>query len=131
MKTIFEIAQNIPGDVQELCAAIWDTTSNRQSITPEIIPTALDLIFSREQRVYENHLGLLTGQQLRCLVSLARLNGKTPFSAEFIQDSGIRQPGSIKKALERLIALNIIFIVRKGYKFVNPFFRTWLLGKGF
>jgi hypothetical protein len=55
----------------------------------------------------------------------------TPFSAEFIQDSGIRQPGSIKKALERLIALNIIFVVRKEYKFVNPFFRTWLLGKGF
>jgi hypothetical protein len=131
LATIFEIAQEVPGDVQELCAAIWDSTSSRQSITADIIPTALELIFSRERKVYENHLGLLTGQQLRCLVSIARLNGKAPFSTEFIRDSGIRQPGSIRKALERLITLNIIFIVGKEYKFVNPFFRTWLLRTGY
>ncbi|MBN1577166.1 MAG: ATP-binding protein [Chitinispirillaceae bacterium] len=131
LTAVFEIAQDTPGDVQELCAAIWDSTSSRQSITTDIIPAALDLIFSREQRVYENYLGLLTGQQLRCLVSLARLNGKAPFSAEFIQDSGIRQPGSIQKALERLIGLRIIYLVNREYKYVNPFFRAWLLGKGY
>lgn len=131
LETIFSITQEVPGDVQELCAAIWDCSLPNRSVGKSLIPAALELIYSREHRIYENHLSIITGQQLRCLVSLARRGGKNPYSTDFINDSGIRQPGSIRKAITRLSDLKIIYLFNREYKFVNPFFRSWLLAKGY
>ena len=131
LDTVFTITQEVPGDVQELCAAVWDSSLPNRTVGRESIPAALELIYSREHRIYESHFSLITGQQLRCLVSLARRGGKNPYSIDFINDSGIRQPGSIRKALQRLIDLRIIYIFNKEHKFVNPFFRYWLLSKGY
>lgn len=131
LDTIFSITQEVPGDVQELCAAVWDSSTPNRTINRECIPAALELIYSREHRIYESHLSLITGQQLRCLASLARRGGKNPYSVDFINDSGIRQPGSIRKAIQRLIDLRILYLFNKEYKFINPFFRYWLLSKGY
>jgi uncharacterized protein len=131
LETVFSITQEVPGDVQEFCAAIWDCSPANRSVAKTLVPVALELIYSREHRIYENHLSMITGQQLRCLVSLARRGGKNPYSIDFINDSGIRQPGSIRKAITRLTDLKIIYLFNREYKFVNPFFRSWLLAKGY
>lgn len=128
---MFEIAQDVPGDVQQFCAAVWETTSYGDNIDDTVIPAALELIFSRELKGYEASLNLLTGQQLRCLVGLASLGGKSPLSSEFIKATGISQPASVKKALNRLIKYKIIYRFKKEYKFINPFFKSWLLYKNF
>ena len=57
------------------------------------------------------------------------VDSKAPYSTEFIKDSGILQTASIQKALARLIDLGIIFVKEKEYRFINPFFRSWLLEK--
>ncbi|MCP4150715.1 MAG: replication protein, partial [bacterium] len=131
VEKVFEIARDVPGDIQQLCGAIWETTSYNDSIDESIIPTALEMIFSRELKGYEAYLSRLTGQQLRCLVGLARLGGHAPLSSEFTRTTGISQPASVKKALNRLIQLKIIYRYRKEYRFVNPFFAAWLNYKNF
>lgn len=128
---IFEIGQDIPGDVQQLCGAVWEITSYRDNIGADIIPAALELVYTRELKGYEAALSRLTGQQLRCLTGLARLGGQAPLSSEFIRFTGISQPASVKKALNRLIKLKIIYRYRKEYRFINPFFKSWLLYKNF
>jgi AAA+ ATPase superfamily predicted ATPase len=128
---IFEISQDIPGDAQQLCGAIWETTSEGDRIGEDNIPEALELIYSRELKGYEASLSRLSGQQLRCLVGLARIGGKSPLSSEFIRETGISQPASVKRALNRLVQINIIYRYQKEYKFVNPFFKSWLLYKDF
>ncbi|MDP2989054.1 MAG: hypothetical protein Q8O57_00610, partial [Kiritimatiellota bacterium] len=62
---------------------------------------------------------------------LARLGGKAPLSSVFIQGVGIIGPASIKKALNRLVQLKIVYRHQGEYKFVNPFFKTWLLWKNY
>lgn len=128
---IFEITQDNPGDIQQLCGAVWEVTHYNDNIEEDIIPSTLELVFSRELKGYEAILSQLTGQQLRCLKGLARLGGKSPFSSEFIAMSGISQPASVKKALNRLIQLKIIYRYQKEYKFINPFFKSWLIYKDF
>ncbi len=128
---MFDIAQDVPGDVQQFCGAAWDATSEGDNIDEDIIPTALELVFSRELKGYETSLSHLTGQQLRCLVGLARMGGKSPLSSEFINGTGISQPASVKKALNRLIKLKTIYRYKKEYKFINPFFKSWLIYKNF
>lgn len=128
---IFEISQDIPGDIQQLCGAVWETTSYGDNIAADVIPAALEVIYSRELKGYEGTLVQLTGQQLRCLVGLARVGGKSPFASEFLKSTGITQPSSVKKALNRLEKLKIIYEYKKEYKFINPFFGSWLIYKDF
>ncbi|HLP47651.1 MAG TPA: hypothetical protein VK469_17025, partial [Candidatus Kapabacteria bacterium] len=59
------------------------------------------------------------------------VGGKNLLSAEFLKVSGITQPSSVKKALQRLEQLKIIYVYKKEYKFINPFFRSWLIYKNF
>ena len=128
---IFEIAQDIPGDVQQFCGAVWELTSHGGNIGNDLVPAALELIYSRELKGYEASLSQITGQQFRCLMGLASVGGKSPLSSEFIKVTGISQPASVKKALNRLIKLKIIYRYKKEYKFVNPFFKSWLIYKNF
>ena len=128
---IFEITGDIPGDIQQLCGAIWEITSYNSDIDEGIIPEALQVVFSRELKGYESYLNLLTSQQLRCLVGLAKLGGKSPFSSVFMNATGIQQPSSVQKTLNRLLKIKVIYKYNKEYKFVNPFFKSWLIFKNF
>jgi len=127
---LFDICFEIPGDVQQLCGALWDCTAEGEEVTASHLPMALDRIFAHESKSYEMTLKIITGQQLRFLTNLARLGGKAPTSAKFLKESGISQPSSIRTALKRLQDLKILFHHSGEYRFVNPFFRAWLLHKG-
>jgi hypothetical protein len=128
---ILAIANEVPGDVQQLCAALWETTSHRARISEKNIPEALELIFARESKGYEAALARITGQQLRCLVGLARMGGKAPLSKDFLRGTGIALPASVRRALTRLVALKIVYRQEGEYRLVNPFFGAWLVYKDF
>jgi AAA+ ATPase superfamily predicted ATPase len=129
LNLIFEIAENVPGDIQQLCGAIWEITSYKDKIDESIMPRALQLIYAREFKGYEAILVQLTANQLKCLVGLAKKGGEAPLSSEFIKEVGITLSATIKKTLMRLIQLKIIYRYQNEYKFVNPFFKSWLLFK--
>ncbi|HMO52053.1 MAG TPA: hypothetical protein PKE26_12920 [Kiritimatiellia bacterium] len=129
LDTGFEIAGDLPGDVQQYCGALWDSTTDKARISKPAIPEAMHLIFSRESKGYESILVQLTGHQVRCLVGLARFGGASPYSGSFLQGIGISSPASVKKALHRLTQLKIVYRRGNEFRFVNPFFRAWLLWK--
>ena len=128
---IFDICFDVAGDIQQLCSALWDTTSYRARIPKEQVPIALEQIFAHESKGYETILKIISGQQLKFLTGLARVGGHNPTSSQFLRQSGIAQPSSAKAALKRLLELKIIFLYENEYRFVNPFFRVWLLYKNF
>ena len=74
-------------------------------------------------------LKIISGQQLKVLTGLARMGGKSPTSAKFSRGLGGVAVSSIKKAIERLIDLKVVFYIEGEYRFTNPFFRAWLLYK--
>lgn len=125
--TIFEIAEYITGDVQQLCSAVWEISSYKESITEKHISEALMLIFARESKGYESVLVTLTALQLKCLVGLAKMGGDAPLSHHFSKNIGGILPASIKKSLTRLEQLKIIYKKNGVYKFINPFFKSWLI----
>ena len=129
LNTVFAICFDIPGDIQQLCSALWDTTSHGDSISEERIPRALEQIFAHELKGYETTLKIVSKQQLKLLTAVARHGGKAPMSSEFLKNSGITQASSVQRALSRLLELRIVFHHENEYRFVNPFFRAWLLHK--
>lgn len=130
LEKVFKIANNIPGDIQQLCEALWEVTLEKEIISPDKLKNALELIFAREQKSYENYISLLTNIQLRCLMAIAKEGGKSVFSVAFMKSAGFTNPSSVRRAITRLIKLNILFESSGEYKFINPFFRAWLPYKG-
>ncbi len=129
LNTVFAICFNIPGDIQQLCSALWDTTSSGANISKEQIPMALEQIFAHELKGYETTLKIVSKQQLKLLTALARHGGEAPMSSAFLRNAGIAQASSVQRALNRLLELGIVFHYEKEYRFVNAFFRAWLLHK--
>jgi len=126
-KRIFDIADGITGDVQEVCNALWEVTPESKNVDGTKLGEAVDLIFSRELKAYADYVNLLTDKQMKCLQAIARLGGKSVLSAKFVSESGLKLPSTVKRGVDRLLNLNIIFEYQGEYRFVNPFFRAWLL----
>ena len=129
LEKVFKIANNIPGDIQQLCEAIWEVTTEKE-MSPDKLKNAIELIFAREQKSYENYIGLLTNIQLKCLMAIAKEGGNSVFSISFMKSAGFNNSSSVRRAVTRLTKLNILFESGGEYKFINPFFRAWLPYKG-
>ena len=126
---VFSTVDDNPGDVQQICSALWEVTECGQKIDQLTLEQATQLIFARESKTYESLLVPITGLQLRCLVGLAQNGPDKTLSARFLSLTGISNAGSVRKALLRLMNLKMIFQTKEGYKFANPFFKQWLLYK--
>ncbi len=130
LKHVFEIANNITGDIQQFCETLWEVTPEGESISPGRLKAALDLIFAREQKSYETFVSLLTDFQLKCLTALAKEGGKRVYSINFMKSVGPHSSASVNRAITRMVDINILFKSGKEVRFVNPFFRAWLLPRG-
>ena len=100
VRELIGYADAVSGDVQELCEAIWDTTAPGAKVTVGDIPRALDCVFAREGEAFGESVRQLTPLQVAVLRGLAELN---PTGMRLIYQFGGR------------------------YRFVNPFFKAWLL----
>ena len=123
---ILSIADGISGDVQELCETIWLATDKGDSIGDAEINAGLKLVFAREDKVFGPTLSRLTPIQATLLKGLARNGSAKPFSGDFMSECGIRNVGTVTRALSRLAADEIIYENGGSWRFVNPFFREWL-----
>jgi hypothetical protein len=130
LEKAFQIAQNIPGDIQQLCGAIWEITTEKEMISADKLKSAIELIFTREQKSYEHYIRLLTKIQLNVLTAIAKQGGKQAFSVAFMKPSGFTNPSTVRRAVNRLLQLGILFESSGEYRFVNPFFRAWIIYRG-
>jgi hypothetical protein len=124
---VFALAQDNPSDVQQFCAALWDVSSDGQTINSEAIRKALAHVFATERKGYEVLVRSLTSNQMKCLRALARVGGQRPQSQEFLRQAGVTLPASVKRALTRLVDVQIVYGPDMGYKFFDPFFKQWVL----
>lgn len=131
LEKIFTMAGENPGDIQQLCSALYDVAEKNSVIVDSIMSDALEYIFAQEQKGYEACLTQVTALQFKCLVAVARLGGKGVFSRDFLTRTGIRQPSTIRKSLQRLQDLKILFHGEEGYRFVNPYFARWIVWRNF
>ena len=126
MHKVFEISQNIPGDIQQLCLTIWEVTEEGSVIDEKTLMDALSLIFDREKEAYISQYISLTRNQAQCLRAMGILGGKNIYSKEFILESGLAQ-SSVQRVVKALMEMNILFESGNELKFVNPFFRAWIV----
>lgn len=128
-RKIFEIAQNIPGDIQQLCEAMWSLSGEGEALTEEKMHEAVRIILSRERKVYEMVIAGLTVNQAKVLRTIAAIGGRQPTSKKFLAEAGDITSAGVLRALKRLEDTKILYRTAEGYKFSNTFFRAWMLNR--
>lgn len=127
LHSVYLLCNGIPGDIQRLCACLWDITNDGDDIKDAHIPEALKHIFAFEIPAYERILHSVSAQQLKVMLALAEIDGESNISQELVRRSGITLTGSVNKAMKGLKEKRIVCKINDTYKFSNPFFKCWLL----
>lgn len=120
------LLDGVPGDVQELCDALWSVTGTAERVDASKLTAAYRYIFAHEGSSYETYLKLLTPQQRKVLRALAVVGGKHVVASEFMDAAGVHNASSVKKALLRLGEIGHVYYFDAEYKFTSPFFREWI-----
>jgi len=123
---IVSLADRVSGDVQELCETVWLATEDGDVIGDAEIDRGLRLVFAREQRNYGDVLSRLTPIQASVLKGLADPGHPRLFSGEFMSVNGVKNVGSVTRAVNRLTDEELVYEFEGEWKFTNPFFREWL-----
>jgi len=129
MHKIYGVCNGVPGDIQRLCASLWDISDDDDEINDVLLPAALKHVFAFEIPAYERILHSVSPQQMKTLLALADLGGESGISHELIQRTGITLSGSVHKAMKGLVEKRVVCKLNETYKFSNPFFKCWLLSK--
>lgn len=126
LSAVLEEVDDIPGDAQELCEALCDSTEENATIKKSDIPAALKIVFAREGDKFEGFCSRLSPIQFKLILAIAQYGGCNLQSGEFLRLSGISNAASIRRALSRLEELRYIYKFRDEWKFNSTFFRSWL-----
>ena len=127
LEKIVTLSDHVSGDVQELCETIWLATEDGDEIGEREIDRGLGLVFAREQRNFGDELSRLTPIQASVLIGLAAPAHPRLFSGEFMSANGVKNVGSVTRALNRLKDEELVYEFQGEWKFTNPFFREWLI----
>ncbi len=116
----------VPGDVQELCDALWSVTRDGEHISEANLNSAYKYIFAHEGASYETYIRLLTLHQRKVLGALAAVGGAHVNSNAFLDAADCHNASSVKKALSRLVDIGHVYFFKGEWKFASPFFCEWL-----
>lgn len=123
---VFTSVTDVPGDVQHLCEAIWDTTNEGQLINPENVRNGIQRILAQYAEHFQTLITGLTAFQIRCLTTLAWIGGEHINSNEFLGHGAFTNPSSVTNAVHRLTKLGILAEQGRTYQFINPFLAAWV-----
>ena len=127
LENVLGLVADNPGDAQEVCNCLWDVTNAGKTLGDADVDRALEVIFAREIRYFQQVLEDITPVQKRCLRGLALFDGRGIYSRAFMVETGVVNTGSITRAVKQLAKRRIVSPVGKRYVFASPFLRLWLL----
>ena len=127
LEKVLDLVSDNPGDTQEVCNCLWDTTDAGRTLDDVDVDRALEVIFTREIRYFEQVLEDITPVQKQCLRGLAIFEGRGIYSKAFMIETGVLNTGSITRAVKQLEKRRIVFAVGKRFIFASPFLKLWLM----
>ncbi len=124
---VFELSHSIPGDVQDVCYHLWNDSEEGGKITPEGFGSTLQRVLHERAAGYEGMWNMLTDNQQKVAMGLARYRGEKYASNEFLQLCGTSSHASVKRGIEALESKGLIWMSSKHWIFSDPFFALWIV----
>jgi hypothetical protein len=120
-----------PYATQELCYALWEETDDGARAGPEELTRALERVLRSENAHFTRLWDTISRNQRLVLQALAQEPLRAVTSEEFRRRYGLPAPSSVQKALDRLVAEEVV--TREGpgaYRIAEPFLPDWIRRSG-
>jgi uncharacterized protein len=125
---IVALAGPVPNDIQHLAYEVYDAAGRR--IVARDVQSGLRSAVEHEASLHADRFEALSPGQRRVVSQLAYTPVEQPLAAAFAQAVRLANAASVRKALDALIADELV--VRRGGRYCvsNPFFAAWLRQEG-
>ena len=119
-----------PYATQELCYALWEETDERPAGGDELA-RALERVLRSENAHFTRLWDTSSRNQRLVLQALAQEPLRPITSEEYRRRYGLPAPSSVQKALDRLVAEEVVVRERAGaYRIAEPFLADWIRRSG-
>lgn len=115
----------VPGDIQQLCAALWESSDPGYLIDIGVLRVACERVFSQEIEGFRSLITELTALQLRVLKFIAFKGVINLYSLNSQQTIG-SSASSIRRSLTTLVRKWILVEDQGNVYFNNPFLKQFL-----
>jgi hypothetical protein len=124
---VCEQTQGHPFYTQHLCHVLWELCEPKAQVNAEMLRAAVRLLLDRESYAYTALWESLTLSQKRFLKGLAAGGlGVKVFAGEFVSRYGLSSPSNAQRAVQALLAKDIIDRDNGSFLITDRFFRLWI-----
>jgi hypothetical protein len=121
---VIELAGPVPNDIQRLAYEAWGQAG--RSVTAADVDAAMANAVAHEASQYAELYSRLAPGQRRVVSALAAGAVSEPYAATFARSVGLATATSVRRALEALVADELVTRRAGSYDVYDPFFRAWL-----
>jgi hypothetical protein len=123
---LVSLAGPVPNDVQHLAYEVFDVAG--ASVTEADVHRGLQRAVEHEAGLHADRFEALSPGQRRVVAELALQPSAQPLSAEFVRAVRLANSSSVRKALEALLADELVVVRAGEHRVADPFFAAWLRG---
>jgi hypothetical protein len=124
---VCEMTQGHPFYTQHLCHALWELCEPKETVAPEMIRAAVKVLLNRESYAYTTLWESLTRPQKRFLKGIAaEAAGVKVFGGEFVSRHRLSSASNAQRAVEALLAKDVIDRDNGSFLITDRFFRLWI-----
>jgi hypothetical protein len=125
---VLEVTHGHPYGTQELCYALWEETPARGSATVDRLAAAMERVLRSENAYFTHVWDNASRTQRLVLQALTAEPADAITSTEYRQRHGLPAPSSVQKAIETLVADELVAKDSAGvYRIAEPFLAEWIL----
>jgi hypothetical protein len=121
---LIEIAGPIPNDIQRLAYSAYEAADD--AIGDEEVNLGMEEAASHSDTTYADSFSRCSPGQRRVLRALAARPRTEIFAAHFAREVQLANAASVRKAVDALLAIEVVTRDGDAWKVADPFFRYWL-----
>jgi uncharacterized protein len=127
---VLDVTHSHPYGTQELAYALWEVTPEDGTATRRHLNEALLRVLRAENAHFSVLWERASKAQRLMLEALAVEPGRPALSAVYRRGHGLPGPSTVQRALEALLAAELVERHRDGYRIAEPFLAEWIVRTG-
>ena len=125
---ILAATENHPYYTQLLCHVLWELLRDKGVVGERDVDVGIDEVIAREAHAFHELWDALPLRARQLLVALVREG--TPrveiYAGEFLRKHNLGSASSVQRAVERLVAAEVLERMDGQYEFTDVFFKRWI-----
>ncbi|WP_419782399.1 AAA family ATPase [Malaciobacter marinus] len=123
IKMILEVSKGFPYYTQQIASELFNMTE--KVVVSEVVQEAIDSILEKEEDLFLNEWNHLSQQQKKALKFLIHFGGENIYQKEKMVEYNFTS-SSLKKAIEGLVAKDVIDTKKSRFYLQDPLFELYL-----